>query len=94
MEKRERIAKYTACLPIFFEFKARNDLDIDIAVKMAQSYAELLLANVNGIKWDKADVDFSSRETIYTPEEIAERKKRFDEMFRGYTNDFRIQSRN
>lgn len=83
MENRERLANYTACVPVYFTFKARNDLDIDIAVKMAEMYAEILLGNTDGIKWEKSDVDFTSRETIYTPEEIAEKKKRLDEIFGG-----------
>lgn len=84
MEKRERMATYKVVFPVTFEFKAKDDMDIDQAIKIAQNYAEIIMGtgSVEKLDWDKEMVDLVSRETIYTKEELIERQKRFEEIFK------------
>ena len=72
--KHERLARYTATVPITFSFKTADDVDLDKLYKLAEAYLEMSLAS--GM-YDIGEIEVTEKETLYTKAEREEADRRW-----------------
>ena len=84
MEKKKRLATFTVKVPLQFTFAGDNELDCDDLIKTAK--AELYKRLDNGY-FDivESELEIPKKVTHYTREELRERNRKWDEIFKGVT---------
>lgn len=78
--KHERLARYTATVPITFSFKTADDIDLKHLYKQAAAYLEMCL---DSGMYDLGEINVTGKQTLYTKAEREAEDKRWADFIKS-----------